>query len=80
MANIEINSLHPAGSELFHDSESFLNELSDREMWGVQGGLTLDTVGASLSESLSGISGGTLPPESLSGISGGTLGLTVTPL
>ncbi|WP_017318975.1 hypothetical protein [Mastigocladopsis repens] len=52
MANIEINNLHPAGSELFHDSESFLNELTEREMWGVEGGLTLDTLGSVLSESL----------------------------
>ncbi|TVP62744.1 MAG: hypothetical protein EA343_10130 [Nodularia sp. (in: Bacteria)] len=29
MANIKLSQLHAAGSELFNDSESFLNELSD---------------------------------------------------
>ena len=29
MANIKLSELHAAGSELFNDSESFLNELSD---------------------------------------------------
>ena len=29
MANIKLSELNAAGSELFNDSESFLNELSD---------------------------------------------------
>ncbi|YAF96625.1 MAG: hypothetical protein AB3A66_02790 [Nodularia sp. CChRGM 3473] len=29
MANITLSELHAAGSELFQDSESFLNELND---------------------------------------------------
>jgi hypothetical protein len=29
MANITLSELHAAGSELFQDSESFLNELSE---------------------------------------------------
>jgi hypothetical protein len=29
MANIALNQLHVAGSELFQDSESFLNEMTD---------------------------------------------------
>ncbi|RCJ30942.1 hypothetical protein A6770_20690 [Nostoc minutum NIES-26] len=29
MANINLSELHAAGSELFQDTESFLNELSD---------------------------------------------------
>lgn len=29
MANITLSELHASGSELFQDSESFLNELSD---------------------------------------------------
>ena len=29
MANITLSELHAAGSELFRDSESFLNELND---------------------------------------------------
>lgn len=39
MATIKISELHPAGSELFQDSESFLNELTEQEIGGVQGGL-----------------------------------------
>ncbi|NJM71154.1 MAG: hypothetical protein HC862_13520 [Scytonema sp. RU_4_4] len=74
MANIEINNLHPAGSELFQDSESFLNELSDRQMWGVQGGLTLDTLVLSLPDTISDpLSRATA--VTLSDITGGTLGV-----
>ncbi|MBE9006233.1 hypothetical protein IQ259_14500 [Fortiea sp. LEGE XX443] len=29
MANITLNQLHVAGAELFQDSESFLNEMTD---------------------------------------------------
>lgn len=41
MASINISELKPAGSELFSDSESFLNELGEREqmqLMQVQGG------------------------------------------
>lgn len=39
MSTIKIAELRPAGSELFQDSESFLNELSDgQEMNMVLGG------------------------------------------
>ncbi|NEO23443.1 hypothetical protein [Moorena sp. SIO4A5] len=39
MSTIKIAELRPAGSELFQDSESFLNELSDgQEMDMVLGG------------------------------------------
>ncbi|MEH2072416.1 MAG: hypothetical protein V7K47_30420 [Nostoc sp.] len=38
MATIKIHDLSPAGSELFQDSESFLNELTDEELT-VHGGL-----------------------------------------
>lgn len=38
MARIKLNDLSPIGSELFQDSESFLNELSSEELIGVQGG------------------------------------------
>lgn len=48
MANIKISELRPAGSELFQDSESFLNELSDRDLGNVEGGaVTLVGVSAS---------------------------------
>jgi hypothetical protein len=39
MASIKIHDLRPAGSELFNDSESFLNELSEGEISTVEGGL-----------------------------------------
>ena len=32
MASIKLTELRPVGSELFHDSESFINELSDHEV------------------------------------------------
>ena len=38
MAVIKISELRPAGSELFQDSESFLNELNDQEMSTLGGG------------------------------------------
>lgn len=38
MAAIEIYELYPAGSELFSDSESYMNDLSDKEI-GIQGGM-----------------------------------------
>lgn len=38
MANIKIFELRPAGSELFQDSESFLNELNDQATSDVFGG------------------------------------------
>ncbi|MGE5658249.1 MAG: hypothetical protein ACM37W_16725 [Actinomycetota bacterium] len=38
MANIKVSELHPAGSELFMDSESFLNDLTDMDTLSVQGG------------------------------------------
>ena len=41
MSNISISELRPAGSELFQDSESYLNELGDRETEMVQGGFTI---------------------------------------
>ncbi len=52
MASIEITELHPIGSELFQDSESFLNELSDQETWGVQGGATMGTLASLLGDLL----------------------------
>ena len=45
MANIKVNDLQPTGSELFFDSESFLNELSDAEM-DIKGGWSSISIGA----------------------------------
>lgn len=39
MANITISDLHPAGFELFSDSQSYMTELSDVEL-NIQGGGT----------------------------------------
>lgn len=38
MANIAISDLRPTGANLFQDSESFLNELSDVEINSTHGG------------------------------------------
>lgn len=38
MPNIKINDLHPAGFELFSDSESYMNELGDGEFDSISGG------------------------------------------
>jgi hypothetical protein len=40
MANIVISELRPAGSELFMDSESYLNDLTDAEMMNTKGAST----------------------------------------
>jgi len=49
MAIIKISELRPAGSELFQDSESFLNELTEREVGGIEGGrFNVITIAASL--------------------------------
>lgn len=38
MAYITISDLRPAGSELFADSESFMNDLVDGELEAISGG------------------------------------------
>lgn len=40
MANITINELNLAGADLFADSESFMNELDERQFDSVFGGGT----------------------------------------
>lgn len=42
MAYIHIHDLSPLGSELFQDSETFLNELSSTELESVRGGIQLE--------------------------------------
>ncbi|OUL30845.1 hypothetical protein BV378_02945 [Nostoc sp. RF31YmG] len=44
MATIKISELRPAGSELFQDSESFLNELNEKEISTAVGGGTVASV------------------------------------
>ncbi|MGK7943528.1 MAG: hypothetical protein AB4058_03580 [Microcystaceae cyanobacterium] len=38
MANIKVNELNPAGSQLFSDSENFLKDLKDDELISLYGG------------------------------------------
>ncbi|BAZ03563.1 hypothetical protein [Calothrix sp. NIES-3974] len=38
MASIKVAELRPAGSELFQDSESFMNELNEMDTLSVHGG------------------------------------------
>jgi hypothetical protein len=38
MTTIKISDLHPTGSDLFHDSESYLNELTDDQLDLTHGG------------------------------------------
>ena len=38
MANINISDLRPAGADLFLDSESYLNDLTEGEMINTWGG------------------------------------------
>jgi hypothetical protein len=40
MANISIIDLRPAGADLFDSSESYLQEISDMEFSGTNGGIT----------------------------------------
>jgi hypothetical protein len=44
MANIKVSQLYPAGSELFLDSESFLNELTNAETEIIAGAGFADTL------------------------------------
>ena len=42
MASIKIDNLQPTGSDLFNDSESYLNELNNQELELVNGGSTIE--------------------------------------
>ncbi|MBA4444485.1 class IIb bacteriocin, lactobin A/cerein 7B family [Cylindrospermopsis raciborskii] len=44
MANISISDLRPAGVDFFSDSESFLDDLNDNELYNVSGGLAPITI------------------------------------
>ncbi|BAU13087.1 hypothetical protein LEP3755_36240 [Leptolyngbya sp. NIES-3755] len=47
MSQIKISALSPAGSELFQDAESFLQDLAPSDLQDVAGGLA-DVVGLSI--------------------------------
>jgi hypothetical protein len=38
MATINISDLRPTGSDLFSDSEGYMNELGDNEVYAIHGG------------------------------------------
>lgn len=40
MATIKISDLRPTGSDLFSDSEGYMNDLGESEFDGIYGGLT----------------------------------------
>ena len=40
MSKIKISDLHPSGSELFFDSEGYMNDLVDGEISDIYGGAT----------------------------------------
>lgn len=46
MASIQITNLTPTGSDLFSGSESYLNDLDEREELGINGGMWLLIAGA----------------------------------
>ena len=48
MANIAIYELRPAGSDLFSDSESYLQELTDTELDANKGGISLFLAGVAV--------------------------------
>jgi hypothetical protein len=39
MASIRISNLYPVGSDLFKDSENFMDELVDNELSSINGGI-----------------------------------------
>ncbi|MGK7917557.1 MAG: hypothetical protein AB4038_18765 [Prochloraceae cyanobacterium] len=55
MTQLKLSELSSAGSELFQDSESFLEELSDRELDFVTGGDSANSVVTQNSESVGSI-------------------------
>lgn len=52
MSTIKISDLHPAGSDLFSDSESYMSELGDNELDIINGGAITTPVCISVSYSL----------------------------
>lgn len=73
MPNIKLSELSPAGSELFHDSENFLNELSAEEVGEVIGGNITDT--NIIIPSVASQSNGTI--ASVASLSGGQISVSV---
>ncbi len=53
MATIKVLDLHPAGYDLFSDSENYLRDLGDDEL-GIEGGIAWTTVTFSSKPCISG--------------------------
>ena len=73
MAQLQLSELGPAGSELFQDSESFLEELSDRELDFITGGNDLETVVTQNSQTV-----GSINTVSVVGISATNVSVHIT--
>jgi hypothetical protein len=74
MANLRISDLYSLGSELFWDSESFLNDLDDREEICTIGGI--QQYNFQVSANMNGVGGNGLIPNLQVGVflnSGGNL-------
>ena len=56
MAQLKLSELSPVGSDLFRDSETFLEELSDRELDFVSGGDDVATLASNSVGSINTIS------------------------
>ncbi|MDJ0532288.1 MAG: hypothetical protein QNJ70_07275 [Xenococcaceae cyanobacterium MO_207.B15] len=69
MAQLKLSELSPPGSELFQDSESFLEELSDRELDFVVGGDSVESVATLASESVGSINTATIVGISATNVS-----------
>jgi hypothetical protein len=41
MATIKISNLHPTGSELFSDAESYMSEVKDNDLNYINGGIIM---------------------------------------
>lgn len=82
MAGIEITNLHPTGSELFSDSESYMNDLVYGELEAIHGGWSgwkcVGTIAASVASvavsAASSIPCATASSEICIGISAATIG------
>ena len=68
MATINISDLKPTGSELFSDSEGYMNELGDDELEDIYGGIAPLVI---ISGVRVGIAAARSSPQCAAGIAGG---------
>lgn len=69
MAQLKLSELSPVGSDLFRDSETFLEELSDHELDFVTGGDSVESVATLASESVGSINTATVVGISATNVS-----------